>query len=61
MALRNERFKADFKSYGSIETLSNNLYAAICAELDQSDVPDSNKNALKKGLRLYCHQLWEQP
>lgn len=49
MALRNERFKADFKSYGSIETLSNNLYAAICAELDQSDVPDSNKNALKKG------------
>lgn len=49
MALRNERFKADFKSYGSIEALSNNLYAAICAELDQSDVPDSNKNALKKG------------
>ena len=27
----------------------NNLYASICAELDDSDVPDSSKNALKKG------------
>lgn len=49
MGLRNERFKAEYKTYESTEILVNNLYASICAELDNSDVPDSNKNALKKG------------
>lgn len=49
MALRNDRFKSDYKNYDSIETLVKNLYASICSELDKSDVPDSNKNALKQG------------
>ena len=49
MALRNERFRAEYKNYDCTETLVNNLYASICSVLDASDVPDSNKNALKKG------------
>lgn len=49
MALRNERFKAEYKDYGSIETLVDNLYGAICVELDGSDVPEKNKKALKSG------------
>ena len=49
MALRNERFKAEYKNYGDTKALVGNLYAAICAELDNSDVPERNKDALKKG------------
>lgn len=49
MALRNERFKADYKEYESTEALVRNLYGAICVELDKSDVPPLNKEALKKG------------
>ena len=49
MALRNERFKAEYKEYDSNEKLVNNLYGAICVELDKSDVPERNKEALKKG------------
>lgn len=49
MALRNERFKAEYKDYESIDKLVNNLYGAICVELDNSDVPARNKEALKKG------------
>lgn len=49
MALRNERFKAEYKDYGNIEELVNNLYGAICVELDNSDVPEKNKKALKSG------------
>lgn len=49
MALRNERFKAEYTGYESVEALVKNLYGAICAELDKSDVPQKNKDALKKG------------
>lgn len=49
MGLRNERFKAEYRNYDSTETLVRNLYASICAELDNSDVPERNKKALKKG------------
>lgn len=49
MGLRNDAFKANYKNYKSTEDLVNNLYAAICSILDDSDVPESNKKALKKG------------
>lgn len=49
MALRNERFKAEYKNYRTIGELVGNLYGAICVELDTSDVPQKNKEALKKG------------
>lgn len=49
MALRNERFKAEYKEYETTADLVKNLYGAICVELDSSDVPLVNKNALKKG------------
>ena len=49
MALRNDRFKAEYKRYGDTKALVDNLYGAICAELDNSDVPERNKEALKKG------------
>lgn len=49
MALRNERFKAEYKGYAATEDLVRNLYGAICVELDKSDVPQQNKEALKKG------------
>lgn len=49
MALRNERFKAEYKEYDSTDKLVENLYGAICVELDKSDVPERNKIALKKG------------
>ncbi len=49
MALRNERFKAEYKNYKNAELLVKNLYDSICAELDNSDVPQRNKNALKNG------------
>lgn len=49
MALRNERFKAEYKNYATTEALVKNLYDAICVELECSDVPQINKDALKKG------------
>ncbi len=49
MALRNERFKAEYKDYDTVDKLVGNLYGAICVELDKSDVPERNKEALKKG------------
>lgn len=49
IALKNERFKAEYKGYESIDRLVDNLYGAICVELDRSDVPPQNKEALKKG------------
>lgn len=49
MGLRNEAFKANYKNYETTKDLVNNLYAAICSILDDSDVPESNKKALKKG------------
>lgn len=47
MALKNERFKAEYSSYGSSSVLVRNLHEAVCVELDKSDVPDRNKDALK--------------
>lgn len=47
MALKNERFKAEYSSYESSSILVRNLHEAVCIELDKSDVPDRNKDALK--------------
>ena len=49
MALKNERFRAEYKNYETTGSLVSNLYGAISAELDGSDVPQRNKEALKKG------------
>lgn len=49
IALKNERFKAEYKNYQTTAELVNNMYAAICAELRRSDVPDRNKDSLVKG------------
>ena len=49
IALKNERFKAEYKNYETTEQLVNNMYAAICAELMRSDVPNRNKESLVKG------------
>ena len=49
IALKNERFKAEYKNYETTEQLVNNMYAAICAELRRSDVPNRNKESLVKG------------
>ncbi len=47
MALKNERFKAEYADYNSSEQLTNRMYEAVCLELDKSDVPDRNKVSLK--------------
>lgn len=49
IALKNERFKAEYQSYEKTSDIADNMYAAICAELDCSDVPDRNKESLKRG------------
>lgn len=49
IALKNERFKAEYKSYEQTSDIVENMYAAICAELDRSDVPDKNRESLKRG------------
>lgn len=49
IALKDERFKAEYKNYETTSMIVNNMYAAICAELDKSDVPDRNKKSLKLG------------
>lgn len=49
IALKDERFKAEYKNYETTALIVNNMYAAICAELDKSDVPDRNKESLKLG------------
>lgn len=49
IALKNERFKAEYKNYETTGQLVNNMYAAICAELRRSDVPERNKESLVKG------------
>lgn len=49
IALKNERFKAEYKNYQTTCELVNNMYAAICAELMRSDVPERNKTSLIKG------------
>lgn len=49
IALKNERFKAEYKNYLTTAELVNNMYAAICSELNRSDVPERNKESLVKG------------
>ena len=49
IALKNERFKAEYKHYQTTTVLINNMYAAICSELNRSDVPDDNKKSLVRG------------
>lgn len=49
IALKNERFKAEYKSYEKTSDIIDNMYAAICDQLDSSDVPDRNKDSLKRG------------
>ncbi|MBQ8502519.1 MAG: N-6 DNA methylase [Bacteroides sp.] len=49
IALKNERFKAEYKNYPNTSDIVDNMYDAICAELDKSDVPDRNKTSLKVG------------
>jgi type I restriction-modification system DNA methylase subunit len=49
IALKNERFKAEYKNYHTTAQLVSNMYSAICAELRKSDVPERNKESLVKG------------
>jgi len=49
IALKNERFKAEYTAYETTEDIVRNMYAAICAELDRSDVPERNIRSLKRG------------
>ena len=52
IALKNERFKAEYKYYATTQALVENLYAAISAELAESDVPDESKASLIEGYRF---------
>lgn len=52
IALRNERFKAEYKNYPTTEEIVNNLYSSICLELEKSDVPDRNKLSIKQGFEF---------
>ena len=49
IALKNERFKAEYKNYPTTDELVHNMFSAISAELRRSDVPDRNKESLVKG------------
>lgn len=48
IALKNERFKAEYKNYQTTQLLVTNLFNSITAELEKSDVPDRNKKSLIK-------------
>lgn len=52
IALKNERFKAEYKNYPTTQELVDNLYSSISAELEASDVPDENKKSLVEGYRF---------
>ena len=52
IALKNERFKAEYKNYQTTQLLVNNLFNSITAELEKSDVPDRNKKSLIKGFEF---------
>lgn len=49
IALKNERFKAEYKNYETTQLLVSNLFNSITAELGKSDVPERNKESLVKG------------
>ena len=52
IALKNDRFKAEYKNYETTQKLVSNLYNSIKAELEQSDVPDKNKESLIDGYKF---------
>lgn len=52
IALKNERFKAEYKNYQTTQLLVTNLFNSITAELEKSDVPDRNKISLIKGFEF---------
>ena len=52
IALKNERFKAEYKNYQTTQLLVTNLFNSITAELEKSDVPDRNKKSLIKGFEF---------
>lgn len=52
IALKNERFKAEYKNYQTIQLLVSNLFNSITAELEKSDVPNRNKKSLIKGFEF---------
>ena len=52
IALKNKRFKAEYKHYTSTQELVDNLFSSISAELEASDVPDDNKKSLIEGYRF---------
>ena len=49
IALKNDRFKAEYKNYRTTQDLVTNLYNSIKAELQGSDVPEENKEKLIRG------------
>ena len=49
IALKNERFKAEYKNYKTTSELVTNLFNSIKTQLEDSDVPDANKKSLVKG------------
>lgn len=49
IALKNDRFKAEYKNYQTTSELVNNMYAAISDVLNSSDVPVENKKSLIRG------------
>lgn len=52
IALKDERFKAEYRNYETTDSIVSNMYEAICNELDKSDVPDRNKTSLKAGFEF---------
>jgi len=52
IALKNERFKAEYKNYSTTKLLVTNLFNSITAELNRSDVPERNKKSLVKGFEF---------
>lgn len=49
ISLKNDSFKANYRSYSSTDELVNNMFQAIKTQLESSDVPDKNKKSLVKG------------
>lgn len=52
IALKNDRFKAEYKNYQTTQLLVTNLFNSISAELEKSDVPDRNKKSLVRGFEF---------
>lgn len=52
IALKNERFKAEYKNYQTTQLLVTNLFNSISTELKKSDVPDRNKKSLIHGFEF---------